>query len=282
MLIKHFTYILLFLSASLFTVTSQAADVTAQQIGNYKTYSIKIVGEIQHGDYDQLIKLIKSKSRFPFYITIKSKGGSVSEAIKISKFVNEALIPVNALDYCYSSCFYIWIASIERNVFFYGMNTASDSEIMESRVIGLHRPYYDKAYFSTLSMKEAQAKQGEIETEVRNYLKSLNVHEKWIDEMMMHSSSDIRLVSRKELEQEFGFTSHAFEEWLIAKCPIDEHDLIFGKAELIMRATSSDDSKVKINIEQRNKALNEYKKYSKCKDTAIRESQAAILNSILQ
>jgi hypothetical protein len=282
MQIKYLSVYLVFLAAVIYSFNTRAADINAHQVGNNKIYSIDIIGEIREGDFNQLISTIKAERYFPFSISIRSKGGSVTEAVKISKFINEALVPVNAIDYCYSSCFYIWVASIERNVLFEGMSKASVNEIANSKVIGLHRPYFDKSYFSSLSMKDAQAKQHELETQVRSYLKSLNVHEKWIDEMMMHSSDDIRLVTRRELENEFGFTSHAFEEWLLAKCPINRDDLLIGKIEMAMRATGADDSKVKLSREQRNNAFNEYMKYSECRKSAIEQSQTSTLKSILQ
>lgn len=258
-----------------------AAEINARQVGN-RIYSIAIVGEIKEGDFSQLLKTIKSEGYLPFVITIKSKEGVVNEAMKIGDFINKALIPVTATDYCYSSCFYIWIASIERNVVFEGLDKASVSEIDNSKVIGLHRPYFNKSYFSNLSMAEAQAKQSELETQVRKYLEGFNVHEKWIDEMMMHSSDDIRLVSRRELENEFGFTSHAFEEWLLAKCPIKERDLLIGQAEMVLRATRADSKKINLDAEQRNNAFHEYMKYSQCKDSAIKNSQEKTLQQILQ
>ncbi len=143
----------------IFSLNTNAADINAHQVGNNKIYSIGISGEIKEGDFDKLTKTIKTEGYLPFLIDIKSKGGSVTEAIKIAKFINKALIPVNARDYCYSSCFFIWISSIERNAIYEGMlNGESTEQIMNSKVIGLHRPYFNKKYFSSLSMSEAQKK----------------------------------------------------------------------------------------------------------------------------
>ncbi len=39
--------------------------------------------------------------------------------------------------------------------------------------------------------------------------------------MIMNSSENISLVTRREIDLVVGYTSHAFEEWILAKCPID-------------------------------------------------------------
>ena len=108
----------------------------------------------------------------------------------------------------------------------------------------------------------------------------MNVHEKWIDEMMMHSSEDIKLVTQRELELEFGYVSHSYEEWLLAKCPIDRETWLIGKAEVLMKATGSDDSGVKLSKKKRSEAMQKYLAYSSCKDNAIKESQANTIKKI--
>ncbi len=110
----------------------------------------------------------------------------------------------------------------------------------------------------------------------------MNVHEKWIDEMMMYSSENIRLITRRELEQEFGFTSHSFEEWLLAKCPIDQKDLLPGKAEMIMKMKGMSGENIKLSKQQRDNALKNYLAYSSCKDNSIRESQERTVKELFK
>lgn len=279
-ILANFVYI----SFMLFSLKINAAEINARQVGSNKIYSISIIGEIKEGDYSQLINTIKTEGYLPYLINIKSKGGSVTEAIKIAKFINKALIPVNARDYCYSSCFYIWVASIERNAVYEGMFEGNESmdEIMNSKVIGLHRPYYNKSYFSSLTMTEARNKHKELEVIVRQYLKNMGVHEKWIDEMMMYSSENIKLITRRELELEFGFTSHAFEEWLLAKCPINEKDLLFGKAEMVMKTKGIDGANIKLSKQKRDDAFNKYLEYTKCKEKSISQSQEKTIKNLFK
>ncbi|MCG7972050.1 MAG: hypothetical protein JBO36_15480 [Candidatus Thiodiazotropha taylori] len=263
---------------------SYSLTIAGTEIENIGAYFIELKGTIVKGDYDSLISLVKEHKKLPAWIKITSEGGSVTEAIKIGKFVREALIPVNAHDQCYSSCFYIWVSSVDRNVFSKDINYITDaiSDIENFKVIGLHRPYFDKGYFSTLSMDEADIKYRELELGVRAFLKQMNVREKWIDEMMTHSSENILLVTRRKLDLEFGFTSHSFEEWIIAKCPTQERTLLLGKGLVLMDAMGHDDSNVKLTAEQKMEIKKQYLSYSSCKERAIRSTQAEVLDKLLK
>jgi len=133
-------------------------------------------------------------------------------------------------------------------------------------------------------MEEKRDKYKELESLVRDFLKKMNVSEKWIDEMMMHSSEQVKLVTYREIAEEFGFTSHSFEEWIMVKCPIDEEALLFGKAELIKDAKTgrSDWRKGELSKDQRNELKMKYTNYISCKNQAVKSSQAETLYKLMQ
>jgi len=133
-------------------------------------------------------------------------------------------------------------------------------------------------------MEEKRDKYKELESLVRDFLKKMNVSEKWIDEMMMHSSEQVKLVTYREIAEEFEFTSHSFEEWIMVKCPIDEEALLFGKAELIKDAKTgrSDWRKGELSKDQRNELKMKYTNYISCKNQAVKSSQAETLYKLMQ
>ena len=279
-------FYILFCITWLLPLISYSMTMSVDKIKNTSTYALKFEGRIVEGDFNKMIKIIKEKKQLPAWVNISSQGGSATEAIKIAEFIREALIPVNAIDRCDSSCFYIWIASVERNVFSKDINyeASNVSEIENAKVIGLHRPYYDKEYLSRLSREQKRDKYKELESLVRDFLKKMNVSEKWIDEMMMHSSEQIKLVTYREIAEEFGFTSHSFEEWIMVKCSIDEEALLFGKAELIIddKTGRSDWYKGELSKEQRNELKMKYTNYISCKNQAVKTSQAETLYKLMQ
>lgn len=258
-----------------------AMEINAGQIGKLKAYIINLTGNVVDGDFDKLIHTIKSKGYLPTAINISSRGGSVLEALKIAEFIRESLVPVNAVEYCYSSCFYIWIAAIERKAFNKKITEGNPSlnELLGAKIIGIHRPYFDKAQFANLSMSEAGQKYDELENHVRGYLRRMRVPEKWIDEMMRYSSENMRLVTREELISEFGFVSRAFQEWIIAKCPIDKKDLLLGKVgfERMIRGPS-----VTIKDLEDGEHILKYMAHSSCEEKAVKDSQKQIVKKLLQ
>lgn len=85
-------------------------------------------------------------------------------------------------------------------------------------VIGLHRPYYEKEYFSTLSPSEASKAYKHVEKTVRNYLTEMGAPQSIIDRMFNRASNDIDLLTDDEFRKYYKSEESFLEEWLIAKC----------------------------------------------------------------
>ncbi len=105
---------------------------------------------------------------------------------------------------CSSACFLIWSAGV----------------IRLGSLIGLHRPYFDKNYFSGLTADEANREYKKLSDRVRAYLKSMDIPDFLVDEMFSHSSDDIFYLHHydKNLIDRLKYAPY-FEEMLIARCP---------------------------------------------------------------
>jgi len=85
-------------------------------------------------------------------------------------------------------------------------------------VMGVHRPYYVKEYFSTLSSSEASKAYIALEKEVRSYLSEMGAPQSIIDRMFNRASNQIDLIPDNEFRNYYKSEESFLEEWLIAKC----------------------------------------------------------------
>lgn len=85
-------------------------------------------------------------------------------------------------------------------------------------VIGIHRPYYEKEYYSTLSPTQAAESYKVLERNVRNYLGEMGAPQEIVDRMFSRSSNEIDLLSAEEFRKYIKSEESFFQEWLIAKC----------------------------------------------------------------
>jgi hypothetical protein len=170
-------------------------------------------GEIVRGDYEKLINVVRKNGNIPEYIFINSKGGDVIEAMKIGRFVRRALLATGIQYfkedyqggcYVYSAAMLIYLACVARK---------PDFNIS----FGIHRPRFDKSYFSGLSIGEAESKYKDMEKSVRQYLEEMNVSQSFIERMFSIPSNSLEMLDSKQLIAIAGM-SPAYDEWLLAKC----------------------------------------------------------------
>lgn len=179
-------------------------------------HRIVIRGEIARGDYEKLINVVKRHGSIPPNISLDSRGGDVIEAMKIGRFARRALLITGVIGgfgnecqggcVCYSACMLIHLACADR-----GPNSWKYTSY------GIHRPYFDKSYFSGLSAKEAELKYGELENLVKKYLEEMNVDRSVVEMMFSIPSDRLQVLEVPQLIQISG-RSPACEEWLLAKC----------------------------------------------------------------
>jgi hypothetical protein len=193
-------------AADIFIDTSDYPQITLN-------HRIIIRGQIVRGDYEKLINVVKKHGGIPDNIFLNSRGGDVIEAMKIGRFARRALLATGVIRlendcqsgcYCYSACMFIYLACAARKPDF--------------RVsYGIHRPHFDKSYFSGLSVREAELKYSDMEKSVTKYLEEMNVSQSFIDSIFSIPSNNLKVLDIEQLIAISGL-SPVFEELTLAKC----------------------------------------------------------------
>ena len=246
-MIRNLTGTLCLTIAVLLGVTGCSSSVSAAIVKLGKIYdndpAIDLDGEIKKGDLKQIITLahkIVSEDKI-LYLVINSKGGDLSEAIKIGKFARATLTRVvisgnlirrgsnKGPRYCYSACIFIYIGAATRdhqgdNLFF----TERGNPIWESKkgrkiqksipVIGIHRPYYEKERYSELSIQEAEKKYRNMDSKVRYFLRESGAPDSFITELFNTPSLDIKLIKKEKFIKIIPYKTPYLQEWYISKC----------------------------------------------------------------
>tara|TARA_B110001452_G_scaffold237162_1_gene216848 strand:+ start:108 stop:929 length:822 start_codon:yes stop_codon:yes gene_type:complete len=191
--------ILIFLLV-IFSVMAHSMNVEPSGLGD--GYVLILKGKIEKNDLNRVKKIIKDKG-YPELTFITSSGGDVEEALQIGKYFNKAFIEINTIDQCDSACFFLWAGAYKR-------------ETIVS--FGLHRPYFDKSYFSGLSADQAKKKYKTLSKMVRDYLLEMHVPVSFIDTMMSIDSENIWYVHEEQLLGKISKYAPAQREWILSKC----------------------------------------------------------------
>ena len=195
---------------------------------------LKIEGEIVPGDYDRLIEIIKYIGQPPINYILNSRGGDVMEAIKIGTMIRDTYTPVSVPDnaVCASACFFILVGSPNRSIWY-------------ATHIGIHRPYFNKLYFSSLSASEAENKYRKLQATVKNYLLNMGVPQSFTDMMYTISSDDVNWISAANFEEKIGKMSPFYEELLISKCG---HELTDDEFEILTNKDKKYSEKLSLTV----------------------------------
>ena len=216
---------------------------------------IEIVGMIEKGDFNKfqaaLIGALPTDNReeWPLVLVyLFSTGGDLVEATRIGALVRELYIPTRApgtvechviqskndlQQYgwwpdsvnrktacaCYSACFVIWSAGMDRSGGDNWLRVENGLEIVPrtETFVGVHRPRFDSSYFSELSANEAESVYDELSENLVEFLNRMDTPEPIIERMLITPSSEMHLLSRGELESMYGYPAGA-DEWLESKC----------------------------------------------------------------
>lgn len=138
------TTLILFLSF----LTVNVADA-ATFVYDKADSTLSINGDINVNDFDVLLKTVGKNKLDKIIIT--SNGGSMVDSFEIGLLVNENKIIVDARNFCFSGCAYIWLASPNKIL------SIDDPNItMGMPYIGIHLPYNETdGKTDTLSTAEA-------------------------------------------------------------------------------------------------------------------------------
>lgn len=203
----------IFLAALFFCVSTA---VMAMEITEYAG-EVKMVGQIERGDSDKLLGLIKSFKSLKKnmrLISINSLGGDAIEALKLAETIAHlhADIAVDQKGVCASACFFLYLAGDTRSA--KGMPKASSGfwNVL-SGPVGLHRPYIQSSSNATNFKDEQKI----VMRKIGRYLEEKHVPRRLIDEMMSRSSVDVYWLEPNDL-REIGKYSPESEELYLARC----------------------------------------------------------------
>lgn len=212
--LKTLSFILLINLISVTTVNAADIFIDLSDVPQFTlNHRIIIRGQIVRGDYEKLINVVKKHGSIPDNIFLNSRGGDVIEAMKIGRFARRALLATGVIRlendcqsscYCYSACMFIYLACAARK---------PDLRVSH----GIHRPHFDKSYFSGLSVREAELKYSDMEKSVTKYLEEMNVPQSFIDSIFSIPSNSLKVLDIEQLIAISGL-SPVFEELTLAKC----------------------------------------------------------------
>ncbi|MCG8074304.1 MAG: hypothetical protein N0C86_20225 [Candidatus Thiodiazotropha taylori] len=133
---------------------------------------------------------------------------------------------------CYSSCVFIFFGATSRIV---RDNVDQRDGYLDDRnaipVMGIHRPYYEKDYFSSLDPMEAQEKYKDLFEVTRSYLIDMGASLSLVERMFKKSSEEIELIKAPMFKEYYSEKEAFYEEWLISKCGTSDAAQILSKRE---------------------------------------------------
>lgn len=220
-MLKRYLYliklkIISFLAFSFFLPHLYAAEVTTALAKDGIYFFLQ--GDIEKGDYESLVGEINivallSYDRRPLKLYLNSMGGDLEEAMQIGRLVNVAGISTFADNSitstkdgkCLSACFFIFVAGKQR--------------FLESEsTLGIHRPYFDRKNFGSLTAEEAESAYKSIKLDVKKYLLEMSLSQNIVDYVLSIPSDKIKYFTITDFNSKIGKNPPHFEEWLISKC----------------------------------------------------------------
>jgi hypothetical protein len=191
-------------------------------------------GKIVPGDFVKVRNFIRTKSNFDKIsdgVFLASPGGSVDEALEIGHLIRalqlstdapsgppigiakfgESLIRASDLvdpkaNYlCASACFLIYVAGIYRYPIWAGR-------------LGIHRPVRSASSLKPLSGDDTMKSIGGARELIKNYLKEMNVPEKYVDLMFSIPPNGLRWITQAEFDSDLQGFIPEFRTAIDANC----------------------------------------------------------------
>jgi hypothetical protein len=210
----------------------------AKALEELKVYRGVLVleGKIVAGDYDKLRKFLGNKFNFDKIsdgVFLASPGGNVAEAMRIGRLIRtlrlstdapsgpptgnakfgESLIKANHLvnpktNYlCASACFFVYVSGIYRNLNWVGR-------------LGVHRPIQLEGNARTLTSDESLKANWFVRETVKNYLKDMDVPDKYVDLIFSVPPTEVRWITQNEFDSDLRGFIPELKDWVGAKCDL--------------------------------------------------------------
>lgn len=138
------------------------------------------------------------------WVSFDTQGGDVNEAIKIGRFLREAVAQVSVMDNCFSSCFLAIVGSVGVGPF-------------PSDKIGIHRPFTAAEELKRVNSSDYERYYNQLKGGIWQYLLDMDVPVTLIEKMFSVPSTEVYFLTQNDI----ALLSHhpAYEEWLAAQCP---------------------------------------------------------------
>ncbi len=180
-------------------------------------WALHFDGEIRAGDAEKLTTLIAAQpEKFirSNNLILNSPGGSVEEALRISKVLEQSGLAsaITRNDVCASACFILFISTPFRS-------------LIAGKLL-VHRPYYKMADATASDYDKYAEAQRSATLELRTYLQARSIPSDLIDNMMSLPSNSAYQVTWIDLKR-IGLMSPVIEEAAIEKCDISS-DYFWG------------------------------------------------------
>lgn len=201
---------------ALFTQSAYAADIGMAKHSNGRELdAILVEGKILPGDFQKFKEVYKTTGASKVFLA--SPGGDLTEAIKIGNFIRDNYLETLAPyvvdktflklksiknNVCTSSCFFIYIAGINRT----------------GNVVGIHRPYMSEQDYLAISIADAKNKHENIREYVSQYLKKMSVPIVYVDEMFKVDPNKVKWLSNEEIQKNFEGYIDSIKDWIKANC----------------------------------------------------------------
>lgn len=215
------------LATSVYTPVAAAADIRPfiSSSGSYR--AIMIEGDIEPGDFDTFIRIVRENQGQVSNVYLYSPGGDFYESMKIGRAMRAlelgSVVPMRSpsgqpICYehllgikphndpqnctCASACFFIHIGGIFRGGTF----------------LAVHRPYFKKGKFGELAQDDAKKAFDALQDSARSYLQEMGVP-KHIEEDLLGTASDSALIlDDKTITTYFKGALPYRQEWEKNKC----------------------------------------------------------------
>jgi len=231
--------LIIFLLVGLWSAAANAATIEqARRQDGTLLSGVTVEGDIEPGDALALSNSVLTLGGNARTVFLESKGGDVEEAMKMGTLIrrlrlmteaptkfegHEVMSPVLLANkdnnICASACFLVYAGGVKRG----------------GNFMALHRPFLDKEAANKISDADYEAfEKKEMET-VREYLKSMEVEQFFIDKMMENSSQEAYVVTVMDtVNYHLDQTVPSIEEAVLAaaKCKIlsnQEKEVLYRK-----------------------------------------------------
>ncbi|MFT5706237.1 MAG: hypothetical protein ACI9ES_000509 [Oceanospirillaceae bacterium] len=168
---------------------------------------LHIQGEIIKGDYQKILNIVRKQRDIPYLLSIDSKGGNVMEALKIGSFTRKYLLKSESRK-CNSACIFILLGSL---------HPPNNNQ----GVIGIHRPKFNRAYFSNLNAQEATDKYKTLHSIVSQYMTNMGARKLLVDKMFSIPSGSMDYLKKQQFYSMVNNPPAGYSEWIISKCGDD-------------------------------------------------------------